>query len=68
MRKRYIKLYEEFRLTSPTEYEATTIEPTDVELSDKTVDDVLSDTFFNEEEEEKVDDNGVITIAGWNIY
>lgn len=68
MRKRYIKLYEEFRLTSPTEYNSTTIEPKDIELSDKTVDDVLSDTFFEEEEEEKVDDNGVITIAGWNVY
>ena len=64
---KYIKLYEEFRLTSPTEYEATTLEPSEVELSDKTVDDVLSDTFF-EEEEEEVEDSGVITIAGWNVY
>lgn len=64
---KYIKLYEEFRLTSPTEYEATTLEPSEVELSDKTVDDVLSDTFFDEEEEE-VEDSGVITIAGWNVY
>lgn len=64
---KYIKLYEEFRLTSPTEYEATTLEPSEVELSDKTVDDVLSDTFFDEEEQE-VEDSGVITIAGWNVY
>lgn len=64
---KYIKLYEEFRLTSPTEYEATTLDPSDVELTDKTIDDVLSDTFF-EEEEEEVDDSGVITIAGWNVY
>jgi hypothetical protein len=59
---RYLKLFEEFVETMP-------------ELSDKTIDDVLKPGFFDDEEDEEVEDkgstidsNGVIHIKNWNIY
>ena len=44
---------------------------TDIELSDKTIDDVLKPDFFEEEIEDEgstIDSNGVIHIKNWNIY
>jgi hypothetical protein len=56
---RYLKLFEAF--------------VTDIELSDKTIDDVLKSDFFEDEEEiddkgSTIDSNGVIHIKNWNIY
>ena len=65
---RYVKLYEEFRLREPE-----VLEP-EVELSDKTIDDVLSDNFFDEEEEKYddeesyIDSSNVIHIKNWKTY
>lgn len=65
---RYIKLYEEFRFKEPE-----VLEP-EVELSDKTIDDVLSDNFFDEEEEKYddeesyIDSSNVISIKNWKTY
>lgn len=65
---RYIKLYEEFRFKEPE-----VLEP-EVELSDKTIDDVLSDNFFDEEEEKYddeesyIDSSNVINIKNWKTY
>ena len=43
---------------------------TDIELSDKTIDDVLKPDFFEEEIDKgsTIDSNGVIHIKNWNIY
>ena len=57
---KYLKLFEEFVVDIPQ-----------VELSDKTIDDVLNTDFFEEEIEDKgstIDSNGVIHIKNWNIY
>lgn len=60
---KYLKLFEAFVADMPQ-----------VELSDKTIDDVLNTDFFEEEEEEiedkgsTIDSNGVIHIKNWNIY
>lgn len=53
---KYLKLFEAF--------------VTDIELSDKTIDDVLSPDFFEEIEDEgsTIDSNGVIHIKNWNTY
>jgi hypothetical protein len=56
---KYLKLFEAF--------------VTDIELSDKTIDDVLKFDFFEVEEEiddkgSTIDSNGVIHIKNWNIY
>jgi hypothetical protein len=54
---KYLKLFEAF--------------VTDIELSDKTIDDVLKPDFFEEEIEDEgstIDSNGVIHIKNWNIY
>lgn len=65
---RYMKLYEEFRFKDPE-----VLEP-EVELSDKTIDDVLSDNFFDEEEENYddeesyIDSSNVINIKNWKTY
>ncbi len=41
----------------------------EVELSDKTIDDVLSDDFFDDVDEEEVEDNSeVVNISGWKVY
>ena len=57
---KYLKLFEEFVVDIPQ-----------VELSDKTIDDVLKPDFFEEEIEDEgstIDSNGVIHIKNWNIY
>ncbi len=54
---KYLKLFEAF--------------VTDIELSNKTIDDVLKSDFFEEEIEDKgstIDSNGVIHIKNWNTY
>jgi hypothetical protein len=59
---KYLKLFEEFVITKP--------KPKEIEISDKTIDDVLSDDFFEDEEDEtvSVDKNGVIDIKNWKVY
>lgn len=66
--KRYVRMFEEFK-----EYDRDTQvqvqDVPEVELSDKTVDDVLSDDFFDDvEEEDATEEDGVINIAGWEVY
>lgn len=66
MKNKYIRLYEEFR-----EYnrDVQVQEVPEVELSDKTIDDVLSDDFFGDVEEEGLeDDKEVLNISGWKVY
>ena len=66
MKNKYIRLYEEFR-----EYrdDVQIHEVPEVELSDKTIDDVLSDDFFDGVDEEEVEDNKqVVNISGWEVY
>jgi len=61
----YLKLYEEFRTK---ELEETEVQ--DQHLSDKTIDDVLKDDFFDDKEESEVfqDERGVYHINNWNVY
>jgi hypothetical protein len=57
---RYLKLFEAFVADMPQ-----------VELSDKTIDDVLNPDFFEEDIEDEgstIDSNGVIHIKNWNTY
>lgn len=57
---RKLKLYEEF-IQSQVQ----------IELSDKTIDDVLDDDFFDTEEQEELlsqDKNGVYRIKNWKYY
>jgi hypothetical protein len=62
---RYLKLYEEFITQEPEETEVLQ----DQDLSDKTIDDVLKDDFFDESEEEVFQDQkGVYHIKNWTIY
>ena len=66
MKNKYIRLYKEFR-----EYNSNVQvqEVPEVELSDKTIDDVLSDDFFDDVDEEEVEDNKeVVNISGWEVY
>lgn len=65
MKNKYIRLYEEFR-----EYRDVQVqEVPEIELSDKTIDDVLSDDFFDDVDEEEVEDNKeVVSISGWKVY
>ena len=66
MKNKYIRLYEEFR-----EYnrDVQIQELPEVELSDKTIDDVLSDDFFDDVDEEEVEENKeVVSISGWEVY
>jgi hypothetical protein len=62
----YLKLFEEFVITKPKPKEVEVKK----EISDKTIDDVLSDDFFEDEEDEtvSVDKNGVIDIKNWKVY
>lgn len=64
MKSKYIKLYEEFR-----EYnnDIQVQEIPEVELSDKTIDDVLSDHFFDEEKED-LEEEEVINVDNWKVY
>jgi hypothetical protein len=66
MKNKYIRLYEEFR-----EYnrDVQIQELPEFELSDKTIDDVLSDDFFDDVDEEEVENNKeVVSISGWEVY
>jgi hypothetical protein len=57
---KYLKLFEAFVADMPQ-----------VELSDKTIDDVLNPNFFEEEIDDDgstIDSNGVIHIKNWNTY
>lgn len=56
---KYLKLFEAFVADMPQ-----------VELSDKTIDDVLNPNFFEEEIDDgsTIDSNGVIHIKNWNTY
>lgn len=64
---KFIKTYEEFRFKDEDE-DTEVLEP-EVELSDKTIDDVLSDDFFEDEDEGPfVDNKGVVNIKNWKIY
>ena len=66
MKRKYIKLYEEFRENND---DIQVQEIPEVELSDKTIDDVLSDDFFDDVDEEEVEDNSeVVNISGWKVY
>jgi len=66
---RYLKTYEEFKFKE--EEDTDVLEP-EVELSDKTIDDVLSDDFLKDVEEEDkdsyIDNKGVIHIKNWKTY
>ena len=65
MKRKYIKLYEEFRENNDVQVQ----EVPEVELSDKTIDDVLSDDFFDDVDEEEVEDNSeVVNISDWEVY
>jgi hypothetical protein len=60
----YLKLYEEF-IQSEIEVQD------DVELSDKTIDDVLSDDFFDDLDDDELlsqDKDGVYNIKNWKYY
>lgn len=57
---RYLKLYEQFS--------KEVLEKPEVELSDTTIDDVLSPEFFNDEKLAYIDSKGVIHIKNWNVY
>jgi hypothetical protein len=63
---KYLKLYENFRTEIEPEVD---LEP---EVSDKTIDDVFKDDFFEEEndKEEEVyqDSDGVYHIKNWTVY
>ena len=65
---RYLKIYEDFKQS-----EIEVLEP-EVELSDKTIDDVLDPNFFSdieekeEEDESYIDSRGVVHIKNWNQY
>lgn len=65
--KRYVRMYEEFREYG-MDTQAQVQDVPEVELSDKTVDDVLSDDFFDDVEEEDTEEDGVINIVGWEVY
>jgi hypothetical protein len=62
---KYLKLFEEFVVTKPKPKE-------EINLSDKTIDDVLKDDFLEDEEniEDLVtqDKMGVYQIKNWRVY
>ena len=65
---RYLRLYEEFMKNSEMEID------TEQELSDKTIDDVLKDDFFDDIEDKELEDDSkeysseVINIKNWKVY
>lgn len=62
---KYLKLYEEF-------IETDTLTKKEIELSDKTIDDVLKGKLFDDEEKEDknvfIDSKNVIHIKNWKQY
>ena len=65
---KYIKLYEEFKYLDNDLDEIETQEKP--EISDKTIDDVLKDDFFDDvdDSEEEFDNDKVVNIKGWEVY
>jgi hypothetical protein len=57
---KYLKLYEQFT--------KEVLEKPEVELSDKTIDDVLSPEFFNDQKDAYIDSKGIVHIKNWNVY
>jgi hypothetical protein len=63
---KYLRLYEEF---VESEIQDEIEIGKEIELSDKTIDDVLSDDFFEDDEPESYKDyNDVYHIKNWNVY
>jgi len=65
---RYIKLYDNFTYDKETE---TLIDvDSEKEITNKTIDDVLKDDFFDDEKDSDVkkDNRGVYHITDWKIY
>lgn len=60
---KYLKLFEEFVITKPKSKD-------EIEISDKTVDDIFKDDFLEDEENDLViqDDRGVYQIKNWEVY
>lgn len=60
---KYLKLFEEFVVTKPKSKD-------EIEISDKTVDDIFKDDFLEDEENDLViqDDRGVYQIKNWEVY
>lgn len=61
---KYLKLFEEFVISKP--------KPKEIEISDKTIDDVLKDDFLKDsdldEDEVIKTDNNVYQIKKWKVY
>ena len=64
---KYLKLYENF--VQDLEDDVDVMEP-EVKLSNKTIDDVLKDDFFDDVKDTKsyIDSSGIIHIKNWKIY
>jgi hypothetical protein len=60
---KYLKLFEEFVITKPKSKD-------EIEISDKTVDDIFKDDFLEDGENDLViqDDRGVYQIKNWTTY
>jgi hypothetical protein len=60
---KYLKLFEEFVVTKSKSKE-------EINLSDKTIDDVLKDDFLDEMDEKEVtqDNSGIYQIKNWKVY
>ena len=67
---RYLKLYEEFKIIQDEEVD--TLEKP--EVSNKTIEDVLKDDFFDDIEDKELEDDSkeysseVINIKNWKVY
>lgn len=62
---KYLKLFEEFVVSNPKPKETES----EKEISYKTIDDVLKDDFFEEEDERvSIGKDGVINIKNWKVY
>jgi hypothetical protein len=63
---KYVKLFEEFRVNKKEKV----LDLDEIELSDKTIDDVLKPGFFDDDldDESYIDKNGIIHIKNWNQY
>ena len=63
---KYLRLFEEF---VESEVQNDIEIDKEIELSDKTIDDVLSDDFFEYDKDESYKDyNDVCHIKNWNVY
>lgn len=59
---RFLRLYREF--VEVQDY----VDVKKPELSDTTIDDVLSDDFFKKDTGSYIDENGIIHIKNWKVY